>query len=263
MKKKRKIFLIILCIIIFFCGTIMSLYMYDHQMRSEYQSFALSGTVKLQSPDGKEYIKIFSFFPDENVISVSLEAQLPQLITLNNIGSILQIIDSHKTIQNFTVTGIYNETSILHKQLITLTFPITHLEKQYKLLYDRAELPIIISEVGPNHIQRIQKNIGISNGIAIAAFPQYNDQLNAEISLVPTGTSDAITSYILASEDITLLDDAGNRYTALANSNNGILIYNAKFADNLFLDISKIKVTFEGTTDPVEILGPWHISLKY
>jgi hypothetical protein len=227
------------------------------KITTNYYSYALAGTVQLLLDDNK-YIKILSCYPENDIIKIGIESNIPVDINNTDINLLFDFIDDNGNKANFTATDVFCNNShespqyqwLIYGNLSIISKPI-----RLNLVYNKYKIPIIFS--------RNIFNMSEYEDIKIAVFTQYIDNL-LQIILVPTTNNKNISVIKFIKESITLYDKNGNIYSQLSkNGSSNNFYFEAKLTDQLYLDISSVNILNNQVSDiPYSLQGNWRIMIK-
>lgn len=230
----------------------------ETDMQSKQGSIGLAGTVKMQSTDSLEYIKIYSCFLEGEEIYATIEISVPQEITINNIGGLFEIkSEDGRTCEYFIEEFIQQD----EKQLVVIKFSnkeTSDKPERYDLIYKGNALPIVFSELNAGDPQATIKNLDKEYDITIAAFPYYDDEQTATVTIVAINGDEEIVTERINDAMVSVHDYEGREYDTEVNGNT-IKIKDAMFSDGLIMEITEFPLDgkFIGNE------GVWELSLKY
>ena len=232
----------------------------DNEMETQNvpKKFGLAGTIKIQSIDSTEYIKIYSCFRENEDVYATMEIKIPQMVTKENIGELFEIIDKKGNKCEYKIEEYVEKEE---KRLVVIKI-ISSVEVQenerYDLIYKGNTLPIIFSELDEKDMQATVKNLDSENGITVAAFPYYSDEQVATVAIAVTNADGDILTKNIENAMVTVHDNEGNPYSVRMNGET-VEIVNAMFSDGLIMEVAD--VTNNKLSD--ECKKVWVLSLKY
>lgn len=213
----------------------------DNEMETQNvpKKFGLAGTIKIQSIDSTEYIKIYSCFRENEDVYATMEIKIPQMVTKENIGELFEIIDKKGKKCEYTIEEYVEKEE---KRLVVIKI-ISSVEVQenerYDLIYKGNTLPIIFSELDEKDMQATVKNLDSENGITVAAFPYYSDEQVATVAIAVTNADGDILTKNIENAMVTVHDNDGNPYSVRMNGET-VEIVNAMFSDGLIMEVADV-----------------------
>lgn len=268
----RKIKLIVYCILVFIIlsSTIFGFKLLSNQSKykmEDYESYALAGAVQLLLPDNGGYMKILSCYPEDGLIRLVIESNIPIDTITTDINSSFYIEDDNGTKGKLVIDDIFYNPSE-YKWLLSTSLSIKGNPHNLKLKYDKYSIPIILINNESNHIHRNIFNISQLNDIRIGAFTQYIDDL-FEVMLVPTGFDNSPSPIDFIVKDIVLVDMEGKLFHPIIKSDTTNTFYfETKIPGELYLDIYSADIYYnEGNLDKTFNTltfspGEWRILLR-
>ncbi|ABR46349.1 hypothetical protein Amet_0107 [Alkaliphilus metalliredigens QYMF] len=206
----------------------------------EHQAYGLSGSIEM--PIGEKYIKVNSSYSEGNTVTIIIEGNIPfdQLI----------VMDEYKKAAESMSWDIIGDADFEQwSGRMTCTF--TDSIKRFYLVYDKYEIPIIMTEL-PEVFSKDRNYVSVEGiGIDIAVLTNYvEDKLEVNL-LAQTNNPAKTISFPLS--DIYLLNDKGEKYYATNSNLENILYFDRKLEPGIRLVIPYISITDESLQSKVTI----------
>lgn len=230
----------------------------ETDMQSEKENIGLAGTVKMQSADSLEYIKIYSCFLEGEEIYATIEVKVPQEVTKNNFEDLFEIVSEAGKTCEYSIEDFIQQGE---KQLVVIKFlnEVTpSIPERYDLIYKGNALPIVFSKLAEGDPQATIKNLDKENDVTIAAFPYYNDEQVATVTVEVIDSDGKIVTENISNAMVSVHDYEGEIYNVEVTGNT-IKIKDAMFSDGLIMEITELPLDDQIAENKVV----WEISLKY